>query len=90
MLTPDDVGCLNVQNPELKPRARQNVILELGYFLGKLGRTRIAALLKDDVEKPSDYDGVVYISMDKAGAWKLQLAGELKTAGLNIDLNDAV
>jgi predicted nucleotide-binding protein len=90
LLTPDDVGGLNVQNPELKPRARQNVILELGYFLGKLGRTRIAALLKDDVEKPSDYDGVVYISMDKAGAWKLQLARELKTAGLNIDLNDAV
>jgi predicted nucleotide-binding protein len=90
LLTPDDVGGLNVQSPELKPRARQNVILELGYFLGKLGRTRIAALLKDDVEKPSDYDGVVYISMDKAGAWKLQLARELKTAGLNIDLNDAV
>jgi len=89
LLTPDDLGALNEKNPTLKPRARQNVILELGYFLGKLGRNRMAALLKDEVEKPSDYDGVVYISMDKAGAWKLQLARELKTAGLNIDLNDA-
>jgi len=47
-------------------------------------------LLKAAVERPSVYEEVVYIAMDKAGAWKLQLAGELKTAGLNIDLNDAV
>lgn len=90
LLTPDDVGGV-ISNPEeLKPRARQNVILELGYFLGKLGRTHVAALIKDDIEKPSNYDGVVYISIDAGGAWKLQLARELKTAGLNIDLNDAV
>lgn len=90
LLTPDDVGG-TANNPQvLKPRSRQNVILELGYFLGKLGRAHVAALLKGDVEKPSDYDGVVYISMDSGGAWKLQLARELKTAGLDIDLNDAV
>jgi len=90
LLTPDDVGG-TASNPQvLNPRARQNVILELGYFIGRLGRAHVAALLKGDVEKPSDYDGVVYIAMDSAGAWKLQLARELKTAGLDIDLNDAV
>lgn len=91
LLTPDDIGAVH-GNPQhdLKPRARQNVILELGYFLGRLGRTHVAALIKGDVEKPSDYDGVVYLDLDPAGAWKLQLARELKTAGLNVDLNDAI
>ena len=90
LLTPDDIGGV-VGNPEtLKPRARQNVILELGYFIGRLGRAHVATLLKGDVEKPSDYDGVVYLAMDGGGAWKLQLARELKTAGLSIDLNDVM
>jgi len=90
LLTPDDVGGLKSAPQGIKPRARQNVIFELGYFIGKLGRSHVAALLKGDVEKPSDYDGVLYIPMDTAGAWKLRLARELKNAGLNIDLNDAV
>jgi predicted nucleotide-binding protein len=90
LLTPDDVGAVATASTALKPRARQNVILELGYFLGRLGRTHVAALVKGEVEKPSDYDGVVYVPMDSAGAWKLQLAKELKSAGLNVDLNDAV
>lgn len=90
LLTPDDVGGVAANPEPLNPRARQNVILELGYFLGKLGRAHVAALLKGDVERPSDYDGVVYIAMDSGGAWKLQLARELKTAGLNVDLNDAI
>jgi predicted nucleotide-binding protein len=67
LLTPDDVGGTAVNPQALSPRARQNVILELGYFLGKLGRTHVAALLKGDVEKPSDYDGVVYIVLDGRG-----------------------
>lgn len=90
LLTPDDVGGVQGEPKALKPRARQNVILELGYFVGRLGRTHVAALVKGEVEKPSDYDGVVYVQMDSGGAWKLQLARELKTAGLNIDLNDAL
>ena len=88
LLTPDDVGAEAGSTDTLLPRARQNVILELGYFLGKLGRPRIAALIKADVEKPSDYDGVVYISLDSAGAWKLLLGRELKSAGLSVDMND--
>ena len=90
LLTPDDVGAVATNPADVHPRARQNVIFELGYFLGKLGRKRVAALRKGEVEKPSDYDGVVYTPFDSAGAWKLLLARELKSAGLNVDLNDAV
>lgn len=90
LLTPDDVGAVATDREHLQPRARQNVILELGYFLGKLGRNRVAALRKGEIEKPSDYDGVIYIPLDPVGAWKLFLGRELKNAGLNVDLNDAM
>lgn len=86
LLTPDDVGASKKSEKDLKPRARQNVILELGYFIGKLGRHAVCALHKD-VELPSDFDGVVYVSLDSGGAWKLLLGRELKAAGFKVDLN---
>jgi predicted nucleotide-binding protein len=86
LLTPDDVG--RAKNAtEDKPRARQNVILELGYFVGRLGRDKVCALLKDDIEMPTDYVGVAYVKWDNAGAWKMQLAKELDEAGYDIDFN---
>jgi predicted nucleotide-binding protein len=88
LLTPDDVGCLGNAEVPLSPRARQNVIFELGYFAGRLGRTHVAALLREEIERPSDHDGVVYIRFDNAGAWKLRLAKELKAAGLDVNFND--
>lgn len=84
LLTPDDVGSVATQADKLKPRARQNVVLELGYFLGRLGRRRVAALVSDGVELPSDYSGVVYINLDDQGAWQFHLAKELRAAGLPI------
>ncbi len=83
LMTPDDVG--GKDNGSLKLRARQNVVAELGYFVGKLGRNRVAALVKGDVEIPSDFDGVVYTTLDDHGAWKMKLANELEEAGLEID-----
>ena len=71
----------------LQPRARQNVIFELGYFIGKLGRNKVAALYESGVELPSDYSGVVYITLDEGQSWTLQLAKELKESGLQVDLN---
>ncbi len=71
-------------------RARQNVILELGFFLGALGRARVCALYEDGVEIPSDYSGVLFVPIENSGAWKLPLAREMKVAGLHIDLNKAV
>ena len=90
LLTPDD-SCTDTHQPgSSKPRPRQNVILELGFFLGKLGRDRTCALRKGDVEMPSDYNGILYISMDDQEAWKMKLVRELKQAGLDVDANLAL
>jgi len=82
-----NVGFAVVLMTEQRLRSRQNVILELGYFLGKLGRQRVTVLYRRGVEIPSDYTGVLFIPFDEAGAWRLFLARELKTAGLEVDLN---
>ncbi len=87
LLTPDDSCTDSHQSATPRPRPRQNVILELGFFLGKLGRGRTYALKKGDMELPSDYSGVLYISMDDQEGWKLKLAEELQAAGLDIDAN---
>ena len=84
LLTPDDIGRGKSESSE-HPRARQNVILELGYFLGRLGRDRVVALLKDSIEIPSDYMGVVYVDFDSAGAWRQKLGRELQSVGYEID-----
>lgn len=83
LLTPDDEGCR--KGGTLEPRARQNVLLELGYFLGCLGRDRVCALKRGELELPSDYVGVVWEKMDDTGAWKQSLARELDEAGFNLD-----
>lgn len=85
LFTPDDVGGLEAEN--LRPRTRQNVIFELGYFIGKLGRERVRVLVKGDIEIPSDYSGVLYISLDDAGGWQMALFRELKSAGFDVDAN---
>lgn len=89
LMTPDDVGRA-VKEEELLPRARQNVILELGYFLGKLRRPRVAVLYSGGVEFPSDYDGVLYTELDERGIWRDKLKRELRAAGLPVDPNGAV
>ena len=83
LLTADDVGrSVADEKLQLSARARQNVIFELGYFIGKLGRDRVLALYDDGVEQPSDYSGVEYISF--AGDWKADLIRELAAAGFSI------
>ncbi len=88
LLSADDRGGLASDRTEsYSLRARQNVILELGFFWGKLGRSKVCALYDDGVESPSDYTGVGFIKIDTSGRWKNSLAAEMKNAGLNIDLN---
>lgn len=88
LLSGDDVGSIRDRNSsELRLRARQNVIFELGYFIGKLGRNRVCAIYQQGVELPSDYSGILYIPYDESGSWKYQLAKEIKEAGIEIDLN---
>lgn len=79
LMTPDDKTTENLL------RARQNVILELGFFLGALGPDRVAAIVKGDIEKPSDFDGVFYLPFD--AGWKAALGKELQAAGYAVDWN---
>lgn len=88
LLTADDRGATKDTNfDDQKSRARQNVVFEFGYFIGKLGRNRVCALHAPGVEVPSDYSGVVYIELDSGGAWQLQLAKEIRAAGIDVDMN---
>jgi len=83
VLTPDDIG--GVDKDHLQPRARQNVVGELFWFAGKLGRARVCALMKSKLEIPSDFAGVVFTDMDDRGAWKAELLRELAAAGYAVD-----
>jgi len=90
LLTPDDVGAAAGSADRLNARARQNVVLELGFFVGKLGRKNVCALHKGALELPSDYLSVGYVPLDAGGGWRLQLAKELRSAGFAIDMNEAI
>ena len=90
ILTPDDECRKTNDDGFLSKRPRQNVILELGYFIGKLGRNRVCALKVEDVEIPSDIHGVLYVAMGPDDGWKLKIAKEIRAAGLEVDLNKVV
>jgi predicted nucleotide-binding protein len=79
---------LQIYPKVLKQRARQNVILELGYFWALLGRARVCALYTDGVEIPSDFKGIVFVQVDGAGSWRYLVAREMKAAGLDVNLNN--
>ncbi len=84
LLTPDDITETGLQ------RARQNVILEIGYFIGKLGKERIRMLTKGDIEIPSDLQGILYEKFDPSGAWKIKLLKEIQAVGIYVDLQNAI
>ena len=76
-----------VQESNIPPknRARQNVVFEHGYLMAKLGRENVCSLVKGDIETPNDISGVVYVSLDPFGAWKNEVAKELKACGYAIN-----
>jgi predicted nucleotide-binding protein len=82
--TPCDVGRAR-SDKKLNDRARQNVLIEHGYLLCKLGRRNVCALVKEGLEIPSDMDGIVYTPFDEHGAWHMKLVKELEAAGYKID-----
>ena len=92
LATPDDLGSKKADPVQLRPRPRQNVLFELGYFIGKIGRRNVVLLCKDDkddkgnkvkMQIPTDYNGVVYVPVEEgSNSWKEELAKELKAAGL--------
>jgi predicted nucleotide-binding protein len=83
LLTPDDVGASAANPSAQRPRARQNVLLEFGYFCASLGRQRICVLMKGEIEMPSDFAGVMWKPMDPGGAWRVWVAADLEAAGLS-------
>lgn len=87
LYTPCDEG-YSKKETTLKNRARQNVVFEHGYLIGKLGRNRVCALVKGDIETPGDISGVVYVSMDNAGAWRYTLVDEMNAVGYQLNKND--
>ena len=90
LLTPDDEGHIRTSGAELRPRARQNVILELGMVLARLGRRRVAILVKGgEIERPSDIDGLIYIPFqDHVKEARNTLAANLQEAGFQISIQD--
>lgn len=96
LLTADDMGISrkdieksNTENrePKASKRARQNVVFEMGYFMGKLDRAHVFLLLEDGVEKPGDLDGIVYTLIDSEGMWKIKLAKRLKAVGYKVNID---
>lgn len=83
LFTADDVGKAKTESKE-KTRARQNVVLETGYFMGKLGRNRVVILADKEIEMPSDLSGVVYTNTQN---WQIDLLKDLKVMGYNVDFN---
>ncbi len=72
LYTACDVGAKKEDNPNLKDRARQNVVFEHGFLIGKIQRQNVCALVKGEIEKPNDISGVVYLST--SSEWRLDLA----------------
>jgi predicted nucleotide-binding protein len=83
LYTPCDVG-LKAGTLNGSYRARQNVVFEHGYLIGKLGRPRVAAVVKDTVETPNDISGVVYVPLDAQNTWKEELKKEMRSVGYNV------
>lgn len=83
LLTPDDAGSL--QGKDISPRARQNIIFEMGFFVGRLGRGHVILLKTGEIEIPSDYTGVLYIELGDNDEWKKDLIKKLKNAGCEVE-----
>ena len=85
ILTPGNVSSSKQKAPKAQSRARRNVMLDLYYFLGKLGPSRVCALLKGGVEIPTDLRDILSMPMDDTGRWQIKLTKALRAAGMDLD-----
>ncbi len=83
LFTSDDLGHTKAESKEI-PRARQNVVFETGYFMGKLGRNKVVIVAENGLELPSDMQGIVYTDKNN---WQFDVLKELKSIGYIIDYN---
>lgn len=86
LFSPDDIGKLNEQGEKFEGRARQNVVLEYGFFVGKLGRENTYALVKNGTVLPNDMSGLIYNNF--SGEWKLSLMRLLSSKGYKVDMKN--
>lgn len=86
LYTPCDLGGKN-NGSDLEPRARQNVVFEHGFLIGKIGRKNVSALVKSRIEKPNDISGVVNTDMDSNNGWQLEIIKDMNKSGYEIDMN---
>jgi predicted nucleotide-binding protein len=86
LYTPDDLGVVKTKSDDLQPRARQNVIFEHGFLMGKLGRENVVPLVEGDIELPNDISGIVYVSE----GWEMKIAQEMHEAGYDVDFNKLI
>lgn len=87
LLTPDDIGGLATAPNDVQARARENVIFELGYFVGQLGRDKVCLVRRGEVNILSDLHGVAFIPLDEHDAWKGRVLREMDHAGIPIDMS---
>ena len=93
LLSSDDKGYSKKDGPKnSRSRPRQNVLFELGFFIGKLGKEGVIPLFRNeaDFETLSDYLGVTYIDFDLAGNWKFEIVRELKAFGFDVDPSELI
>ena len=89
IMSGDDFGYLASESDDRKKlRARQNVVFELGFCIAKLGKKNVAVLHEEDVDIPSDFNGVVYIPLSQN--WKMGLVRELKAAGIDASVDRTI
>lgn len=83
LMTPDDMGyALSKGQDFVQPRARQNVVLEMGMLISSIGRKNMAIIIKGHLEKPSDADGILYIAFNNHVKETVpRLANRLKESG---------
>lgn len=89
LATPDDIGYPKNNESKKQYRVRQNVVLELGMLLSRIGREKVAVLLSqaEEMEKPSDIEGLVYIPFkDNVEEAKVSLAKEMQNNGYELDI----
>jgi predicted nucleotide-binding protein/CheY-like chemotaxis protein len=87
VMTGDDVGYLGTYAAGKRLRARQNVVFELGFFYGKIGRNRVLCLTQPDVERPSDIDGIVYEDLSRSDhEIERRIMKELQAVGVQFAL----
>jgi putative nucleotide-binding protein containing TIR-like domain len=87
LYTPCDEGGPKGKKDQVKSRARQNVVFEHGYLMGKIGRKNVCPLVKGDLETPTDISGIVYTPMDEGDGWKSKVADEMEACGYEVDRN---